>query len=126
MSRLLRNALTLAVLAINVAATHALAARQPADRLVALVFTTGPAWDTARPPTAQQHFATHSANLRRMRETGILVAGGRFGPYGLMLVRAPSVDSARGLLAPDSSIAVGTFRVEVTLWQTVYEGTLSR
>lgn len=100
--------------------------QQPAPRTVALVFTTGPSWDTSRPPNAQPHFGTHSANLRRLKEAGVIVAGGRFGGYGLILVRAPGVDSARAMLAPDSSVVVGTFNVEVSLWSTIYEGSITR
>lgn len=99
---------------------------QSVERTMALVFTTGDAWDASRPPIAQAQFASHSANLRRLREAGAIVAGGRFGPYGLILVRAPTVDSARAMLAADSSLVVGTFKVEVSPWSTIYEGTITR
>ena len=99
---------------------------QPPAQMFALLFRTGAGWDTTKPPTAQPHFATHSANLRRLREAGSIVAGGRFGAHGLILVRAPSRDSAAALLTPDSSLAVGTFAVEITPWRTIYEGTITR
>ena len=102
------------------------ASRQARDRTFALVFTTGPGWDTSRSPGEQAQFGSHSNNLRRLRDAGVLVAGGRFSQYGLILVRAPSVDSARAMLVPDSSIAVGTFKVEVSPWSTIYEGTITR
>jgi len=101
-------------------------APQSQDRTMALVFTTGPGWDTAKAPGAQSQFGSHSNNLRRLREAGVIVAGGRFGPYGLILVRAPGVDSARAMLVPDSSIVVGTFKVDVLPWSTIYEGTITR
>lgn len=99
---------------------------QAAPAVFALLFTTGPAWDPAKSPGQQTHFATHSANLSRLREHGTIVAGGRFGAYGLILVRANSRDSVTALLAPDSSLAAGTFKVEIAPWSTVYEGTLTR
>jgi hypothetical protein len=101
-------------------------AQQPAERTMALVFTTGPGWDASKPPNAQAHFGSHSANLRRLKEAGVIVAGGRFGPYGLILVRAPTADSARAMLVPDSSLVVGTFKVDVSPWATIYEGTITR
>lgn len=102
------------------------ASPQDPPRTIALVFTTGAGWDQSKSPGAQQGFASHSANLRRLREAGLIVAGGRFGAYGLILVRAPTVDSARSMLAPDSSLVVGTFKVEVAPWSTIYEGTITR
>ena len=102
------------------------ASPQSQDRTIALVFTTGPGWDASKAPGAQAQFGSHSNNLRRLREAGLIVAGGRFGPYGLILVRAPNVDSARGMLVPDSSIVVGTFKVDVSPWSTIYEGTITR
>jgi uncharacterized protein YciI len=102
------------------------ASPQAPPRTMALVFTTGPGWDASKAPNAQAHFGTHSANLRRLKEAGVIVAGGRFGAYGLILVRAPSVDSARAMLAADSSVVVGTFKVEVAPWSTIYEGNITR
>jgi uncharacterized protein YciI len=102
------------------------AAQEPTPSLYALLITTGPGWDTTRSAQQQRFFTEHSRNLRRLRDAGILVTGGRFGAYGLMIVQAPSPDSARALLAPDSSIAAGTFNVSVSRWSTVYDGTLKR
>ncbi|HSA57588.1 MAG TPA: hypothetical protein VLE53_17880 [Gemmatimonadaceae bacterium] len=99
---------------------------QPAPSVFALLFTTGPGWDSSRPPAQQAHFGAHSANLSRLRQAGIIVAGGRFGAYGLILVRAPGRDSVNALLRPDSSLVAGTFKVEVAPWSTVYEGTITR
>lgn len=96
------------------------------DPPFAITITTGPSWDTARPTAEQKHFATHSANLRRMKDAGVIVAGGRFGEFGLIIVRAPSADSAAAMMKPDSSMAVGTFRFKVDRWSTIYEGTISR
>jgi hypothetical protein len=99
---------------------------QAASPLFALLFTTGPGWNAALPPAEQRFFQEHSANLRRLREAGIIVTGGRFGEYGLMLVRAPTLDSANALLRPDSSLRAGTFKVAVNRWSTVYDGAVSR
>jgi hypothetical protein len=113
-------------LAVLLAGCSGAAAQQPAPTLFALMFSTGTGWDTAKPPQDQAGFGAHSRNLRRLRDAGIIVTGGRFGEYGLMIVAAPTSDSARALLAPDSSLAAKTFNVQVTRWSTVYPGTLSR
>jgi hypothetical protein len=100
---------------------------QPAPSpTIALLVTTGPNWDKAKAPGEQRHFKAHSDNLRRLRDAGVIVAGGRFSEYGLILVRAPSVDSAMSMMKPDSSIAVGTFNVTASRWSTIYEGMIGR
>lgn len=119
------SAAALAVVAFASLTAMRRAAQEPLST-VALMFTTGPGWDTTKSPGNQAHFATHSANLQRLRQAGVIVAGGRFGQYGLILVRAPNVDSARAMLRPDSSIAVGTFAVQVARWATIYEGSVTR
>jgi len=108
------------------AASRDPAAEPPVAQTYAFLFTTGSNWDMSKPPQNQQGFAAHSRNLRRLRDAGIIIAGGRFGGYGLMIVEAPSEDSARAMLAPDSSLAARTFNVEVTRWATVYPGQLAR
>ncbi len=92
----------------------------------AVVFSTGPKWDKSKAPNLQEGFAEHSANLRRLRESGILHAGARYGDVGLMIVRAESVDAATALFAADPTIAAGVFRIEVTPFFTVYNGELKR
>ena len=121
---MLKTLVVLFLLLLIPANGRATSAQQPAPTEFALLFTTGSAWDMSKQPAQQPHFAGHSANLRRLREGGILITGGRFGPYGLMIVRAPTQDSVMRLLAPDSTIAAGVFKVQVERWRTVYSGTL--
>lgn len=106
-------------------------AAQPAAPTVtggtyAVVLTTGPKWDKSKAPNLQEGFAEHSANLRKLRETGVLHAGARYGEVGLMIVRAESVAAATTLFAADPTIAAGVFRIEVTPFFTVYSGELKR
>lgn len=99
----------------------------PAEpRLFVMMYTAGPAWDSTLAPNAQRHFDVHSANLRRLRADSVIVAGGRFGPWGLILVQAEDIDAARAFFAPDSSLASGTFSGEVQPWTTIYEGFVRR
>jgi len=94
--------------------------------LYVMMYTTGPGWDTTLAPNAQKHFDVHSANLARLRRERALVAGGRFGPWGLILVDAESEAAARAMFAPDSSLSSGTFRGELHRWTTIYEGSIVR
>lgn len=122
--------LTLVALAIGFGAglawagARADAAQEPS--LFVMMYTPGPGWDASQPPPAQRHFDTHSANLARLRRDSVIVAGGRFGPWGLILVRAADETAAQALFAPDSSLTAGTFQGEVHRWTTIYEGTVPR
>lgn len=130
MSLLLRGALAAAVavlllpLAGPPGSARVPAARQAADSLWALSFTTGPGWRAELAPGAQDGFGSHSRNLGRLRAEGRILVGGRFAEWGLMLVRAGSEAEVRRMLEPDSSLAAGTFRVVIAPWRTVYPGTV--
>ena len=89
-----------------------------------MMFTPGPAWDSTRAPNEQAHFANHSANLARLRSEGRIRLGGRFGPWGLILVDASSEAQARAYFAPDSTLSSGVFRGEFYAWSTIYSGSL--
>jgi uncharacterized protein YciI len=88
----------------------------------ALVFSTGPSWDKAKPPGEQAFFADHSKNLRDLRAEGRLLLGGRFSDQGLVLVRAASLDEARALVDRDPSVQNGTFQAEVHLFRAFMPG----
>lgn len=97
----------------------------PAERLFAIVFRTGPAWDAAKPPNEQAHMKDHSANLAEMRKSGTIVLGARYADVGLMVAKAQSAADVEKLLARDPSIAAGVFRADVHPWSTIYDGCLS-
>ena len=92
--------------------------------LWALTFTPGPGWDSTRPPNEQRYFREHSANLQRLRRDSVIVAGGRFGRFGLMILRAPSEDAVRRAFAEDSTIVTQVFEITVDRWYTIYRGNL--
>jgi uncharacterized protein YciI len=102
------------------------AATAPATRLYAVEFRTGPAWVAGKPPNEQAHFAEHSANLRRLRESGALRIGARYADKGLVVIEAASLDAVRDMIDADPSIAVGTFVYELHEFSLFYEGTLTR
>jgi uncharacterized protein YciI len=85
---------------------------RPVDTFAA-TFRTGPAWDSARPPADQPHFADHSRNLRALRDEGRVLLGGRHGALGLVILRASSLEEARSFVERDPAVKAGTFAVEV-------------
>jgi uncharacterized protein YciI len=98
---------------------------EPAEpRLFAIEITVGPGWDASKPPNAQAYFAEHSANLRRLRESGQLVMGARYSDKGLIVVRADSPDEVHAMMAQDPSIEAGTFRYEVHPFAVFYPGSI--
>jgi hypothetical protein len=97
-------------------------ARQSTDSLFALSFAVGPGWDATKPPGAQAGFREHSQNLARLRREGRILAGGRFGSLGLMLVRGRDSAEVRAQLAGDSTLTHGVFKASIDVWQTIYEG----
>jgi uncharacterized protein YciI len=96
----------------------------PPLRTFAVSFRTGPGWDNAKPPNEQKHFGDHSANLRKLRQEGRILLGGRFGDVGLILLRATGDEEARALLAVDPSITAGVFVADVQPWSTFMAGTV--
>jgi hypothetical protein len=78
-----------------------------------VLFSTGPAWDTSKPPADQTGFKEHSANLRRLRTAGQITLGGRYADKGMIILKAADEASARAEFASDPTIAASVFRLEV-------------
>jgi hypothetical protein len=111
----------LAWLFLTVGASAQTAPATPA-KLFSVHFATGPAWDATKPPPEQAHFKEHSANLGRMRQEGLLVMGGRYGEYGMILLRLPDKAAVEAQLARDPSIAAGTFKAQVEEFRPFMHG----
>lgn len=92
--------------------------------LFAIEIRTGPTWDASKPPQEQIGFKEHSANLRRLRENGSLLLGARYSDKGLIVVAAPSIDEARGMMDADPAMSAGTFVFEVHPFSAFYPGTI--
>lgn len=92
--------------------------------LFAIEIKVGPKWDPSKPPQEQAFFREHSSNLRRMRETGLLVVGARYSDKGLVIVAAPTAAEVRAQMDQDPSIAAGTFVYEVHPFNVFYSGEL--
>lgn len=88
----------------------------------AVEFTTGPGWDAGKAPNEQRHFADHSANLRRLRDTGALLFGARYSDKGLIVLEAADEAAARAEIERDPSVAAGTFRYALFPMHAFYPG----
>jgi uncharacterized protein YciI len=117
---LLRLALILSVLALGPAARAQAVAAQ--EKLFIVHFTTGPAWDPAKPPQEQAHFREHSANLNRLRREGLLLIGARYGDKGMIVLRAADEAAVHAQLQQDPSVAAGTFAAQVDPFRTFMHG----
>ena len=104
-----------------VTAAAAAAAELP---LFAVEIKVGPKWDAQKPPQEQAYFREHSANLRRLRETGQLVLGARYGDKGLVVLAAASAAEAAALMDADPAMAAGTFVYELHPFNVFYAGTV--
>jgi hypothetical protein len=118
MSRYLLSGVLLAVWAIS-----PVPAVVPQDTLTfAVTLTTGPAWLADRAPNDQPHMRLHSQNLGRLRAEGRAVLGGRYGAFGLVLIRAPDSAAVAQMFAPDSAVQTGVFSIRIDRWRTFYDG----
>jgi uncharacterized protein YciI len=107
----------------NTFAQSASAAVTPAELpLFAIEIKVGPKWDSAKPPQEQVFFREHSANLKRLRESGSLVMGARYSDKGVVVVAASSLAEARAFMDQDPSIGAGTFAFEVHPFNVFYPG----
>ena len=67
-------------------------------------FETGPGWDNAKPPAEQNGFREHSANLNRLRQSGVITFGARYEDYGMIFIKAASLDAATSIVASDPGV----------------------
>ena len=75
----------------------------------AVEFRTGPAWVADKPPPEQAQFREHSANLRRLREAGLLILGARIAERGFIVLAAADEASARAEIERDPAVQAGVF-----------------
>ena len=100
-------------------------AATPEPALFAVEIKVGPKWDAAKSPQEQAHFREHSANLRRLREGGLLVIGARYSDKGLVVISAANASEVRAMMDQDPSFAAGTFVYEVHPLNVFYAGALT-
>ncbi len=86
--------------------------------------TVGRNWDAARSPQDQQHFREHSANLKRLRDAGALLIGGRYSDKGIIVLAAKGAAEARAMLDEDPSFKAEVFKYELHPFAVFYGGTI--
>ncbi len=105
-----------------------LAASAPANesshKLFAVEFKVGARWVAGRAPHEQEYFREHSANLRKLREQGSLIVGGRYSDKGLVVLSAESESAARAMVEQDPSVKNGTFSYELHEFSVFYGGSV--
>lgn len=115
-------ALTLFVTLLPATTNLGQATPEAAVKHFAVEFRTGPAWDPAKPPGEQPHFAEHSANLKKLRQEGRIVLGARYGEVGLVVIAAASEDEVRAMIDADPSVQAGTFTYQLHPMSVFYPG----
>jgi ketosteroid isomerase-like protein/uncharacterized protein YciI len=126
MKRVPRTLPLMALLAVAIAAPVAAADEPPPLKHFAVTFTTGPAWDKAKPPNEQKHFAEHSKNLQRLRQEGKVPLGARYADKGLVIVTAPSLEAVKAEFANDPAVTDGVFVHDIAEFSVFFPGTVER
>lgn len=85
-------------------------------------YRTGTAWEAAKPPQEQKHFAEHSAFLKRQRDEGRILLGGRYADKGVIVMQAASIEDLRKLVQSDVAVANGLFTADVHPFNVFYGG----
>ncbi len=93
-----------------------------AARFYAVEFRTGPKWDAAKAPNEQPHFQEHSQNLKRLRQEGRILLGGRYSDRGFLVVSGASEEEVRQLFATDPSVVGQVFVFDVWDFRPFYPG----
>ncbi len=93
--------------------------------LFAVEIQVGPKWDASKPTQDQAHFREHSAHLKRLRDAGSLVLGGRYADKGLVVLAAGTESQARALMDADPSMQAQTFRYELHPFRVFYGGAVA-
>jgi uncharacterized protein YciI len=120
-----RQALHAALLTSPLLASPAVAAQaepQAPASLFAVEFRVGPKWDASKKPHEQTHFREHSANLKRLRDSGHLLVGARYADKGFLVIAAESEASARALVEADPSVSGQTFAYDLHPFNVFYAG----
>lgn len=97
-----------------------------ADSLFIVTYTTGPAWNSAKPPNEQVYFKEHSANLSAWRKAGIIRFGARFADKGIIFLSERSLQAARERITGDQGVASGLFVADVQPLSPFYYGCIEK
>ncbi len=113
------------LLTLLISSTH-FAYGQSADSLYAVTYTVGSSWDVNKSPNEQSYFKEHSARLGQLRKDGVIKAGARFGPKGLIVITAKSLSAAKEIVFADVAVINKLFIAEVEKMNVFYDGCLEQ
>lgn len=116
--------LTISILLILAQAANAQAPAAKKQLYTAAIFTRGAGWDTTKPPSAQPHFAEHGKNLQRLRASGAVALGARYGDYGMVVFKSGNIDSVRALFSTDTLVLKDILHMELHPFLPFYPGTI--
>lgn len=126
-----RRSLSIAALALPLCtSSRRVTAQTPAEAsvtsavLFAVEFRTGKNWDKTKRSIEQAYFREHSANLKRLRDTGRLVVGARYSDKGFVVLTADSEADVRALIDADPSVQNQVFEYDVYPFHVFYSGCL--
>ncbi len=91
------------------------------EELFVAHFSTGSTWDSTKSPSEQTGFAEHSANLGRLRAEGIILFGGRYEEFGMIILRASTLESARETIESDPGIESDLFTFTISPLSVFYK-----
>ena len=100
----------------------AFAQQSEQDSLFAMEYTTGKNWDDGKKAHEQEYHEAHSSYLKKLREAGSIVLGGRYGDKELLVVKAESLAQAMLVTQQDSAVKFHTFQVSVYPFNALYPG----
>lgn len=105
----------------------AVLAQEPAKTKVkqqyyAALFSRGAQWDTSKSPGAQPHFADHGKNLKRLKESGSIAFGARYGEFGMVVFKTGIEQEVRSMFAADSLVLKDILRMELKPFYPFYYG----
>jgi uncharacterized protein YciI len=102
------------------ATTHSFATDAAQSPLFVVHFETGPKWDKSLAPADQPNFKEHSANLNRLRKEGAIVFGARYDEFGMIVVKADTLATAKALIDADPGVRSQIFSYRIALLNVFY------
>lgn len=99
---------------------------QKEQKLFAMVYSKGTAWNDSLAASEQQSFKQHSTHLQNLRKENSIVIGGRYSDYGFMILKTKSIDEAKVITQRDSSVINKVFKVELFEFLPFYEGCIEQ
>ncbi|MFZ6011786.1 MAG: hypothetical protein ACOYXT_15695 [Bacteroidota bacterium] len=101
-------------------------AQSKSDSLYIVTYTTSTGWDYAKKPHEQPYFKEHSAHLSALRKAGTIKMGARYADKGIIVIVAPSHQSAREIVESDQAIVNRLFQADVQKLSVFYEGCVTK